>query len=144
MTVRLAEERDVHEVAELDKLCFAMPWSEESFRQEFTENERALYIVAEIGGRIVGYAGMWVILDEGHITNVCVHPDYRKRHIGEGILRVLIAAGAQVGVERTTLEVRKSNAPAIALYEKLGFVSEGVRKGYYENNNEDAIIMWRG
>lgn len=144
MTVRLAEERDVHDVAELDKLCFAMPWSEESFRQEFTENERALYIVAEIGGRIVGYAGMWVILDEGHITNVCVHPDYRKRHIGEGILRVLIAAGAQVGVERTTLEVRKSNAPAIALYEKLGFVSEGVRKGYYENNNEDAIIMWRG
>lgn len=144
MTVRLAEEGDVHEVAELDKLCFAMPWSEESFRQEFTENERALYIVAEIGGRIVGYAGMWVILDEGHITNVCVHPDYRKRHIGEGILRVLIAAGAQVGVERTTLEVRKSNAPAIALYEKLGFVQEGVRKGYYENNNEDAIIMWRG
>lgn len=144
MTVRLAEERDVHDVAELDKLCFAMPWSEESFRQEFTENERALYIVAEIGGRIVGYAGMWVILDEGHITNVCVHPDYRKRHIGEGILRVLIAAGAQVGVERTTLEVRRSNAPAIALYEKLGFVSEGVRKGYYENNNEDAIIMWRG
>lgn len=144
MTVRLAEERDVHDVAELDKLCFAMPWSEESFRQEFTENERALYIVAEIGSRIVGYAGMWVILDEGHITNVCVHPDYRKRHIGEGILRVLIAAGAQVGVERTTLEVRRSNAPAIALYEKLGFVSEGVRKGYYENNNEDAIIMWRG
>jgi len=144
MIIRQAEEKDVKQIAHLDTLCFAVPWSELSFRQEITENERAIYIVAKVEENIVGYAGMWVILDEGHITNVAVHPDYRRKHIGQALVSILLSAGEECGVERTTLEVRESNEAAINLYKSFDFKPEGLRKGYYEDNNENAVIMWRG
>ena len=143
MIIRKAEERDVTAMAELDKICFAAPWSEESFRFEVNENPRALYIVAEVDGRLAGYAGMWHIVDEGHITNVAVHPDFRRKHIGQAIISVLLGAAEEVGAMSQTLEVRVSNEPAQKLYSKFGFKSAGVRKGYYEDNKEDAMIMWR-
>lgn len=94
-------------------------------------------------GQVCGYVGVWKILDEGHITNVAVAPDYRRMHIGRAMLEALIEVTGQAGIERYTLEVRASNEPAIRLYEGLGFKSEGIRPGYYEDNGEDAVIMWR-
>lgn len=143
LVIRMAEEKDVHEMAELDKLCFSVPWSEVSFRAEVTENKRALYIVAEVDGKIVGYGGIWIIVDEGHITNIAVHPDYRRMHIGKEIVSLIVDTAEKNGVVAETLEVRKGNLPAINLYTQLGFKEEGVRKGYYEDNGEDAIIMWK-
>lgn len=145
LIIRKATEQDVHEIAELDKLCFAFPWSESAFEQELMSNPLAFYIVAETAdeGVIVGYAGLWLIHDEGHITNVGVHPDFRRKKIGEAIVEVLMKEARELGDVKTfTLEVRKSNQAATALYEKFGFAEVGVRKGYYEDNKEDALIMW--
>lgn len=141
--IRRAEERDILPMALLDTLCFAAPWSEESFRQEVMENDLALYLVAETAGVVVGYAGVWAILDEGHITNVAVHPDHRRRGVARALLDVLIKSCEEEGIGCQTLEVRPSNQAALALYAGFGFQPEGRRKGYYEDNGEDALIMWR-
>lgn len=143
LIVRMAEESDIRPMAEMDILCFSAPWSEESFRKEITENRLALYIVAEISGRMVGYAGLWSIVDEGHITNVAVHPDFRRKGIGEALITVLLNHTLENGILSHTLEVRASNDPAISLYSKFGFKPAGLRKNYYEDKGEDAIIMWR-
>lgn len=146
MIIRQARESDIDEIARMDQLCFSAPWSRESFRQEIQENGLALYLVAELPltGELVGYAGIWAILEEGHITNVAVHPDYRRRHIGEALVKVLMEEASASGIRLFTLEARVSNEPAIRLYKKFGFQEAGVRKGYYEDNNEDALIMWAG
>ena len=143
LIVRQAEERDIKPMAEMDILCFSAPWSEESFAQEIRENRMAFYIVAEIDGRMAGYAGLWCIVDEGHITNVAVHPDFRRRGVGEALISVLLDHTIKNGILSHTLEVRVSNTPAISLYSKFGFDPAGLRKNYYEDNGEDAIIMWR-
>lgn len=143
LIVRAAELRDAAEIAEIEKLCFASPWSIESIEHEIGVNRLALYVVGEVDERIVGYVGIWLVVDEGHITNVAVHPDFRRRHIGEAIISTLIDVTERHGVLAHTLEVRASNIPAQKLYEKFGFTAMGVRKGYYEDNGEDAIIMWR-
>ncbi len=143
LIVRQAEEKDIKPMAEMDILCFTAPWSEDSFRKEIEENPLAFYIVAEIDDRMVGYAGLWCIVDEGHITNVAIHPLFRRKGIGEALVSVLLEHTAQNGIRSYTLEVRVSNAPAISLYSKFGFESAGLRKNYYEDNGEDAIIMWR-
>jgi ribosomal-protein-alanine N-acetyltransferase len=143
LIIRQAEEKDIKPMADMDILCFSTPWSEKSFEQEIKENPLAFYVVAETDGRIVGYAGLWFIEDEGHITNVSVHPEFRRRRIGEALISVLLAYTIKNGVLGHTLEVRVSNNAAISLYMKFGFESAGVRKGYYADNGEDAIIMWR-
>ena len=143
MIIRNAQEKDVKSMAELDLICFADPWSEESFRNEILSNERAFYIVAEIEGEVVGYAGLWAILDEGHITNVAVSPAYRRKGIGKAIVGTLVEVAEENGLNSFTLEVRESNLPAQGLYEQFGFKPAGVRKGYYLDNGENAIIMWR-
>ena len=143
LIIRQAEEKDIHQIAEIDKLCFSTPWSEDSFTQEITSNDIALYIVAVIDDFIVGYAGLWLIVDEGHITNVAVHPDFRRRKIAKALVQVLIDVSEKKGAVRHTLEVRTLNDAAIRLYEAFGFQEVSIRKGYYEDDNEDAIIMWR-
>ncbi|MEL7657765.1 MAG: ribosomal protein S18-alanine N-acetyltransferase [Bacillota bacterium] len=143
LIVRHAEEKDIKPMAEMDILCFSAPWSEVSFEKEIKENKLALYIIAEINGRMVGYAGLWCIVDEGHITNVAVHPDFRRRGIGEALVSVLLEHTIKNGIASHTLEVRASNDAAISLYTKFGFQPAGLRKNYYEDNGEDAIIMWR-
>ena len=158
LIIRRAEEKDVLAIEQIEKQCFAVPWSYESLHKDIVENGLAFYIVAEIAaedgseaaeqsegtaGQVCGYVGVWKILDEGHITNVAVAPDYRRMHIGRAMLETLIEVTGEAGIERYTLEVRASNEPAIRLYEGLGFKSEGIRPGYYEDNGEDAVIMWR-
>jgi [ribosomal protein S18]-alanine N-acetyltransferase len=145
--IRVATAEDIDAMTELDATCFAAPWSRASFEAELTTNQLAWYLVAEElisegVGLIIGYAGLWAIEDEGHITNVAVHPDYRRMHLGHILVEMLIDRTRKEGLKRFTLEVRVSNHAAIALYEQFGFVSAGLRKGYYEDNNEDAMIMW--
>lgn len=128
-------------LAELDKRCFAVPWSEKSFAEE-AENPLAVYFVAENEGDIVGYGGVWCVLGEGQITNIAVLPEYRGNGIASRILeRIIEACG---GIGSITLEVRESNGIAVRLYEKYGFKNVGVRKNFYRSPTENAIIMTRG
>lgn len=133
---------DIPEVLEIEKLSFKVPWSRDAFESEVQRNMSARYIVAKLDGKVIAYAGMWVILDEGHITNIAVHPDYRGMHVGDKILYSLINAARREKVRALTLEVRRTNTVAQKLYTKYGFKPEGVRPKYYADNGEDAIIMW--
>ncbi len=133
---------DVHEVWALEKLCFSLPWSLESFLLEVEQNQCARYYTAKMGDRILGYGGMWLVLDEAHITNIAVHPECRRQGVGEIIMKTLMKEAATLHITRMTLEVRVSNKGAIHLYKKLGFEEGGIRKQYYPDNGEDALIMW--
>jgi ribosomal-protein-alanine N-acetyltransferase len=133
---------DVDDVYQLERLCFSLPWSREAFRLEVEQNKCARYFIARVDGRLAGYGGMWLVLDEAHITNIAVHPEFRRKGLGRLILLTLMEEAARLGIERMTLEVRVSNTPAIRLYKALGFEEGGIRKGYYANNREDALIMW--
>ncbi|WP_139491909.1 ribosomal protein S18-alanine N-acetyltransferase [Brevibacillus dissolubilis] len=133
---------DVGPVVELEHLSFTTPWPMEAFITELTVNQNAKYVVATANGRVIGYCGMWVIIDEAHITNVAIHPDYRGLKIGEKLMRQMMGLAVIFGAERMTLEVRPSNEVARNMYKKLGFEDAGRRKGYYSDNNEDALIMW--
>lgn len=133
---------DVKRICEIEAACFPSPWTEASFINELTTNKLAVYYVVEEAGIVAGYLGVWNILDEGHITNVAVHPDYRGRGYGIALVKHLKTASLRIDVKWLTLEVRVSNIPAISLYEKLGFENQGIRKKYYQDNGEDAMIMW--
>ena len=143
LIVRQAEAKDVRAIEAMEQVCFTDPWSYESLYHDIVENPVALYLVAEEDGQICGYVGLWKILDEGHITNVAVAPAHRRRHMGTALLTVLMEVGGANGILRYTLEVRKSNEAAHRLYAGLGFMDAGLRKGYYQDNGEDAIIMWK-
>jgi len=134
---------DLEQVLAIENIAFSSPWSRNSFLYELTENKRAVYLTAKEADRVVGYTGMWVIFDEGHITNLAVHPDFRRQGIGGRLLDELAIAAKERGVSRLTLEVRLSNTGAQLLYTQKGFVSSGVRRRYYRDNNEDAVIMWK-
>lgn len=143
LIIRKAEAADVSGIEEVEKASFSVPWSYESLYHDIAENKLAFYIVAEIDGKVCGYVGIWKILEEGHITNVAVSPEYRRMHIASAMLSVLFEVTGQQGIERYTLEVRTGNRPAISLYEGFDFEEAGIRKGYYEDNGEDALIMWK-
>ena len=133
---------DIPAVQAVENASFPVPWPANAFRQELTQNKNAHYIVAREGERIVGYAGLWLSLDEAHITTFAVLPQYRRRKIGERMLLSIFERAQKLGAEWLTLEVRASNLAAQKLYEKYGFRRAGVRRRYYSDNNEDAIIMW--
>ena len=139
--IRFMRLKDVDQVAEIEQATFARPWSRESFRQELERNVAARYLVAETEGRVAGYAGAWVILDESHITNIAVKEAFRGRGIGKQLTRALLQYLSNLGASYATLEVRVSNERAQNLYKGLGFVSVGKRKRYYEDNQEDAWLM---
>ncbi|MEE3362620.1 MAG: ribosomal protein S18-alanine N-acetyltransferase [Anaerovoracaceae bacterium] len=143
LIVRVAESGDAERIAEIDRACFSAPWSLDAFRTELGENRVAFYLAGEIAGRVEGYAGLWWLGDEGHITNVAVHPDFRGNGIATCLLDCLIDFCEQEGITAFTLEVRPSNENAIKLYEKFAFHKIGRRKKYYDDNGEDALIMWR-
>ena len=128
------------QVAELEKLCFADPWSEKSIASELG-NIWSYWVVALDGEQVVGYIGSQSSADETDVMNVAVHPDYRRRGIAESLIEVLIRELKNRGSHALMLEVRDSNEPAIALYEKLGFAEIGRRKNYYRNPREDALIL---
>ena len=133
---------DIDAVAEMEKRVFALPWSREAFRREIEENVAARYLVLEERGSVVAYGGMWLVIDEAHITNIAVHPDQRGKGFGERIIRALMSLAADLCMGMMTLEVRRSNTAAQALYHKVGFHDVGYRKRYYEDNKEDALIMY--
>lgn len=132
---------DADEIAIIEEMTFAMPWSRRDFWVEAT-NENAIYIVGTINESIVAYAGAWISFEEAQVTNVAVHPDFRSQGIGTKLFAKLIEEVKNRGVTAITLEVRPSNETALKLYEKFGLHSVGRRKHYYIDNNEDAIIMW--
>lgn len=129
-------------IMEIEKECFAIPWSRKSVEDELS-NKLAIYVVALFNGKVVGYGGMWHVVTEGHITNIAVHKDYRQQGIGDSIVKELIKIADEKEMIGLTLEVRKSNEPALMLYKNNGFKLEGIRKEYYEDNKEDAYIMWK-
>ena len=133
---------DVDAVQEVERASFPVPWPANAFRHELTQNRNARYVVARSGDRIVGYGGLWLMVDEAHITTFAVHPDRRRERIGERLLQRLFEVAGAMNAEWLTLEVRASNLGAQKLYEKYGFRRAGVRRRYYSDNNEDALIMW--
>ncbi len=144
MKARFAEERDLPAMAEIERRCFHTPWSEEVLREDMTGNPMSVYIVLDADdGEVAGYMSFWQIFDEGHINNVAVLPEYRRRHGASELLEFMTAVSEERGISSHTLEVRASNEGAISLYRKFGFEEAGVRRGYYEDDGEDAIIMWR-
>lgn len=142
LNIRKANIEDVEQMWNVEQASFSKPWSKEAFVSEMTTNRFAQYYVLEIEGDIVGYAGMWIILDEAHVTNIAIHPHARGQKLGELMMRHLIAIAKMFGAKSMTLEVRVSNQIAQNLYRKLGFKEEGLRKNYYADTMEDAIIMW--
>lgn len=141
--IRRMDISDIDGVVSVEEQTFSVPWSRAAFEAELSENTLAHYLVAEVDGAVVGYCGMWIILDEAHLTNVAVLPGYRGRGIGNGLLMTLIELAKYKGATCMTLEVRKSNSGAQRLYRRLGFMPRGLRRQYYTDTKEDAVIMWR-
>lgn len=139
--IRRMATADLPQVAEIEAAVFPRPWSIRDFFSELTVNPVARYLVAELDGQILGFAGVHIILDEGHITNVAVLPAARGRGLGKSLMAELMQYAANLGVRYLTLEVRQSNEVAIAMYRGLGFFKVSVRKKYYEDNGEDAWLM---
>ncbi len=132
-------------IMELEKQCFAIPWTRKSMEDELDRVARgmAYYYVGLVDGKVAGYGGMWHVVTEGHITNIAVDEKYRRLGIADAIVAKMLDIADEKEMLGVTLEVRVSNAPAIALYKKHGFGMEGLRKEYYEDNREDAYIMWK-
>jgi len=128
-------------ILEIEKHANAAPWSERSFENELT-HEHGVFLVAFIGADLVGYAGMWLVVDEAHITTVAVDPEFRRQGIARRLMVELLARAHDAGMLGATLEVRAGNEAAIGLYEALGFVRSAVRRRYYPDNKEDAVVMW--
>ena len=142
--IRTIREDDVRQIHEIEKLCFAMPWSEESILHDVKENVVARWLVMDDGtGRVLAYAGMWFVLDEAHVCNVAVHPDCRRMGYGRRIFEALEHLATENSMSMMTLEVRRSNVAAQNLYHACGFQDVGYRKRYYEDNKEDALIMFK-
>ena len=144
VVVCLMEPKHIEGVCEVENRSFAVPWTARMFTDELN-NPLSRYVVLldkQNPGNVVAYAGYWKIFDEGHITNVAVHPDWRGRKAATYLMKQMMQLAASEGLKDITLEVRRSNLAAQGLYTKLGFAVEGVRPKYYEDNGEDALIMW--
>ena len=142
--VCIMEPKHIAGVCNVEQLSFAVPWTERMFTEELA-NPLSRYVVLldkASPGDVIAYAGYWKIFDEGHITNVAVHPDWRGRKAATYLMEQMMQLAKVDGIRDMTLEVRRSNLAAQNLYKKLGFAEEGVRPKYYEDNGEDALIMW--
>ncbi|WP_042353108.1 ribosomal protein S18-alanine N-acetyltransferase [Bacillus massiliigorillae] len=142
LSFRYMEEKDLDEIVELEHKCFTVPWSRDAFFNELYQNQYATYFILEEEGKIIGYCGAWLVIDEAHITNIAILPEFRGRGLGEALLQKMIDKCREDHIERMTLEVRASNTVAQSLYKKLGFQDGAIRKKYYSDNQEDAIVMW--
>ncbi|KAB2329356.1 ribosomal-protein-alanine N-acetyltransferase [Cytobacillus depressus] len=141
-TFRFLNENDVNELFEIEQASFTLPWTKEAFHNEFLQNKFAIYIGLEDEGKVIGYCGVWVVIDEAHITNVAVLPEYRGKKLGEALMKQVMEVASEKGAKSMTLEVRVSNHIAQSLYRKLGFQDGAIRKKYYLDNQEDALVMW--
>lgn len=142
MEIKEMAQEDLSQVSEIESQIFSLPWSEKAF-EESLKNSNTLYIVAKEKEEVLGYIGMYISFQEGNITNVAVNPNYRRKKIGQNLIREILERAKQIGVTDVILEVRETNAAAICLYEKMGFEEAGIRKNFYEKPLENAIIMWK-
>lgn len=141
LKIRMAKPEDSKGIWQIDRATLRA-WSEESYKKDLEKNPGAFYWIGEIDGEIVGFAGIWRVLDEGHITNIAVKPEFMRQGIAKEIMTYMLKWAEENGCKRETLEVRASNIAAIELYIKMGFRQEAIRYGYYDNI-EDALIFWR-
>jgi ribosomal-protein-alanine N-acetyltransferase len=143
MSVVIAPMRvdDVPDVHAIERASFTTPWPDHAYRTELETNRLAHYLVVRIGDRLVGYAGLWLMVDEAHVTTFAIDPAWRRRRLGERLLIALLDLAIERRAGEATLEVRLSNLPARRLYEKFGFRPVGIRPRYYSDDNEDALIM---
>jgi len=139
---RNMREEDIDQILEVEHASFTTPWSREAFYNELHNNRFAVYIVLEENNKILGYCGAWIVIDEAHVTNVAILPEFRGRKLGEAILQKMMSVAREMGAKSMTLEVRVTNHVAQSLYRKLGFQNGGIRKNYYSDNQEDGLVMW--
>jgi [ribosomal protein S18]-alanine N-acetyltransferase len=132
---------DVPTVHEIERLSFSTPWPAHAFEQELTGNRMARYLIARAGEQVVGFGGIWLMVDEAHITTFGVHPEWRRRGVGRQLLIALVELSEQMRASRMTLEVRAGNQAAQELYRRFGFIVAGRRARYYTDDGEDALIM---
>ncbi len=132
---------DVDAVQAIELASFSTPWPAHAYRAELASNRLAHYLVVRTGGDVVGYAGLWLMVDEAHITTFAIHPDWRRRRLGARLLLALFDVAVERQAVEATLEVRPSNLAARRLYERFGFRPVGIRAGYYSDDHEDALIM---
>ena len=135
---------DLQDVLAIERASFSTTWPSDSFYNELHTNKLAHYYVGRVDGKIVGYGGIWVIFEDSHVTTIAVDPQYRGMRYGERLLLFLLDQAIERGASWMTLEVRESNAGAQQLYRKYGFTTVTTRKGYYSDNNENALVMWAG
>ena len=144
ITIDLMTREDLDQVLEIEKNSFSSPWSLNAFEIELSDNHNyTFYLVARAGNQVLGYLGSWFIVDEVHITNIAVKSTVRRQGIGQLLLRYLFQVAKAQKMSAITLEVRPTNRAAQELYKKLGFISVGIRPKYYQDNHEDALIMWK-
>ncbi len=141
LTIRPMAIADLEAVQRIERASFTTPWPPQAYRQELETNRLAHYLVGQLGDDVVAYGGIWLMVDEAHITTFAVHPRYRRRRIGERLLLAMIDLSADRRAREATLEVRLSNLAARRLYEKYGFRPVGIRPRYYSDDQEDALIM---
>ncbi|HEY2475758.1 MAG TPA: ribosomal protein S18-alanine N-acetyltransferase [Candidatus Cybelea sp.] len=135
---------DISAVIRIERACFSTVWPSDAFYNELNTNKLAHYFVGRYGDRVVAYGGIWVVIEDSHITTLAVDPEYRRRGFGEVLLMRLIDEAMERGASWMTLEVRESNTAAQQLYRKYGFTTVTMRAGYYTDDNESALIMWAG
>ena len=140
--IRAMTLEDIPTIITIEEVSFPTPWKVESFESELRDNHLSRYYCLEINNNIVGYMGLWIIMGEAHITNIAIWPGCRGQGWGEYLIRAVMNKMVSSGVRRLTLEVRVTNETAQNLYSKVGFRAAGVRKKYYSDNQEDALIMW--
>ena len=141
-SVRRMEEKDVEQIVAIEKDTFSQPWSEVDFRKAWKDSHN-IYFVVEKGREIIGYCGLWSVVDEGQITNVAIRRDARGQGLATKMMTALLEEGIKEGLTAFTLEVRVGNHSARSVYKKLGFEEAGVRPNFYDHPKEDAVIMWK-
>lgn len=135
------QENQIPRILEIERVCQSAPWSQTSFLNE-VDSPQSIFLVAILNGKVVGYGGAWILVDEAHITNLAVDPEMRGQGIGRRLMNEILEKSKERGAVCSTLEVRAGNEAAIHLYESMGYVTAGRRKGYYPDNREDALVMW--
>jgi len=141
---RLVSRADLDGILALDEVCFDRPWTRGDYERELADPARCYIYIARVEHQLIAYCSFWRIFDEAHINNFAVHPHWRRRGLGRALLSHSLAEAAAAGAPKATLEVRRSNEAAIALYEQGGFARAGQRRAYYTHPVEDAVILWRG
>ncbi|HLR74147.1 MAG TPA: ribosomal protein S18-alanine N-acetyltransferase [Virgibacillus sp.] len=142
IVIRKMETTDIQAVLDVEEASFTTPWPEKIFYQELINNKHAHYFVLVVDEQIVGYAGLWIIFQDVQVTNIAILPEFRRMNLGEKLFQYICHYAIKQGAHRLSLEVRASNIAAQRMYRKFGLVPGGIRKQYYTDNKEDAIIMW--